>query len=1392
MHHDWTTLPLGAGGRSLIEASAGTGKTWTIAVLYLRLLLEQGLSPRAIVVTTFTEAAAQELRERLRRRLLWAEAQAAGFLRVVRPDEESLGPRLCGGDAQGEAETGHFATLAGAGDEVASVGLTADHARDEAPASDPALDWLHARWRIAGTAARDLQALRLALAELEHAPVSTLHGLCRRILAEQPIEAGADFRAAELVSTESLLDELSADLWRRLQQGSEDEPLYRLQRMTGKALSLAQLRGLLKAALMAGIEVEAPALPAEDPAAASPAQPDAARAAQLQAVVDNAALFNKRAKLHRALAALAQALDPVRNTQGLPAWQCLSADEIEGLANARALTAVSKLGKTHAGLLAATEFAATLCEPVLARMQAAPQAFLHALAAAGRARMNALLQLRRQQSFDSLLESVDAALAREAQAAGDSGRRPLADTLFAQWPVALVDEFQDTDALQFGILDRLCRDSAGGERGRLVMIGDPKQAIYRFRGGDIHAYRRAAEQVDEHLNLAVNQRSSTALVAGCNALFALAGEALSTDVDHDIRYLPVQAAGRADAKPYRIGGSAPEAALVLHFQTDIAGGQEARRQAALRACASQIVELLNDPAHTLDGRRVGPADIAVLLPRAADIAHLRLLLEARGVPCVATSRDSVLAGDTARELQVLLHGVVHPGDAGALRAAAATRLWGARFAEIRRWQDEPEGLQQVALRFRTLHAVLIERGVAGLIEALLEQIAERALSTRRGERLLTDLRHLGELLQEASEDLGGPEELLAWLQHQREGAAVDEAAADERQLRIESQQPRLRLLTLHASKGLEFPIVFLPLMWANGAGSDRAPWRRSDGVSAKPRLSYADEAKAQQQVDLQDERFRLLYVALTRAVHACHVHALDPTRPKRAGGKVAAHEGVDAAPLDVLMQRLFEARPELAAALKAGEAPALDPIGLRPAWPASTRTRYAEAEVAESPRRARELRPLPVRAPEAKHSFTSLSRAGRAQSETLLDAEAPAQDESLVPAADESRYHAATSPSSVRNPIGQAGDSPDAANRHPREGGDPAKPRQGQDTLGPRLRGGDEGEGANVPGLERAAVLRGGEGDAEAERERRAREGGDQEFAQSDEARFGSNSTPADGPGEGDRTRHPKTGPLGNNDQLEAPHPELLALAGLRGAGFGNALHSLLELRAIGTPLVQQLEHVQATLAGAGLRTRDFEPLGLARFSERLAQRLDAALAAPLGLARAPDLALGDVPAQDQRAELGFDFALPEIALADLAAACARHGEPELVPASARRVAGLMSGKIDLVFRVDDGFHVLDYKGNWLGERVGDYLGERLGAAMDHSQYRFQALLYTLALDRYLQQRLGDAYGREQQLGECVYLFLRAAGLASGAGIWRQRFAPGLIEDAQAALAGAWHTAVAA
>ena len=177
---DWRSLVLQAGGRSLIQASAGTGKTWTIAALYLRLVLEGDtpLTPRQIVVTTFTDAAAQELRERLRARLLDAETLASRHVQT--PNAEA--PRQ----------------------------------------ADEFVDWLWQRWHHAqGSAATDLMRLRLALAELDLAPIATLHGLCRRILADFPFDSGSGFRAPSLIDGADLLDELSDDLWRCVQQGDK-------------------------------------------------------------------------------------------------------------------------------------------------------------------------------------------------------------------------------------------------------------------------------------------------------------------------------------------------------------------------------------------------------------------------------------------------------------------------------------------------------------------------------------------------------------------------------------------------------------------------------------------------------------------------------------------------------------------------------------------------------------------------------------------------------------------------------------------------------------------------------------------------------------------------------------------------------------------------------------------------------------------------------------------------------------------------------------------------------------------------------------------------------------------------------------------------------------------
>ena len=243
-----------------------------------------------------------------------------------------------------------------------------------------------------------------------------------------------------------------------------------------------------------------------------------------------------------------------------------------------------------------------------------------------------------------------------------------------------------------------------------------------------------------------------------------------------------------------------------------------------------------------------------------------------------------------------------------------------------------------------------------------------------------------------------------------------------------------------------------------------------------------------------------------------------------------------------------------------------------------------------------------------------------------------------------------------------------------------------------------------------------------------------------------------------------------------AEHPELLALSAVRGPDFGNALHGIFEHRRIDTPLSAQAEFVRRCLLDSGVRSRDVPIDALVPL---LAERVQASLDADLG----GGLRLVAVPTQCMRAEMEFHFALDDVSIRALRAACAAHGEPALVPSIAlSRINGLMTGKIDLVFQHAGRFHVLDYKGNWLGSRLADYAPDALRRAMDAHHYRFQALLYTVAVDRYLRQRV-PGYARAEHLGDALYLFVRAVGLAPDAGVWRQRFDDALIDAVDGALA---------
>lgn len=1190
---DWRTLRLDPPGRSLIEASAGTGKTWAISVLFLRLLLECQLSPRQIVVTTFTNAAADELRERLRARVQWALRLAEHF------DGQSADPEKT----------------------------------DES--------FLFARWQFDPTLiATDTARLRLALSELELAPVTTLHGLCRRVLADYPFASGAPFVLGEMADGRAMVADVAQDLWRRLQQGGDEDALAAAFSSVKFAPSRTLLNRLVSMLLTPGSRVAD-----DDP---PPAPLDARLATQLRSLAGRASLHVARTrKLKEAWCALADWLldQSVPPDEGwVENLRCAFGDQ-----RSKYLTPAADEDPQVQEVLA---FCQRTCLPRLhfllhGKSKHPPQA-LRALALASRRMLLDRLAAANQLGFDELILMVHDVLV-------DPGRperaAALADALFAAWPVALVDEFQDTDSLQYAILDRIYRDQDGVVRGRMVMIGDPKQSIYRFRGGDIHAYLRAAAVAgaDDRLALHVNHRSSRALVDAFNGLYRLCGDRLSAEEEGSpICYLPVDASARQDASLYSVGGEPLRQPLQIHYEEAFPESVGERRDLALVACANQIAAMLESGEHRIGEALVQPSDIAVLLPANAQLDQLRRLLAERGVPCVTTSRASVFSTDIARELQVLLHGVAHVSDPGALRAAVATRLWGESYAGLQALADDPGRWQSETAVFREWRVLWRQRGVQSVVGRLMDRVATRLLGAAQGERALTDLRHLGELLQAQAEYLNGPEELLAWFADQRAGeGSGDEESLDARQLRIESDARRVRLMTLHVSKGLEFPIVFLPLMWDHKGRRATDACLLSDTAGGRRLLSTSagfDEDMREQ----QDESFRVFYVALTRAIHAVRVFALPPERPETAAKNSQPARGTARSALDAMLSRM---QPGLDSAQRDAAHPGIRWVR---GWHPVQQQDFSGGKIQVPV--SRQARPLPPAAPgplPARHSFTTLTSKA---SQASVDPEAAAGDE--------------TTP-----------DSPVLA-------------------MAP----------------EPLEVL-----------------------------------VPSPSP--------------------PVAHPDIVALAAVRGADFGNAVHAIFEQRIAGQSMAAQPALIARQLAFNNVRHKELSP---ERLQSLLASRLQGVLDAPLGGTDGPRL--GELSAADMRAEMEFNFALGGSSLQRLQQLCARdHGEAELIPSGHRSLAGLMTGKIDLSFRHDGRFHVLDYKGNYLGDAIEDYQGARLLAGMDKSSYRFQALLYTVAMDRYLRQRI-PGYQRSTQLGDCWYVFVRAAGLAPAAGVWRHRFPDGLLD----------------
>ncbi|WP_426933652.1 exodeoxyribonuclease V subunit beta [Xanthomonas arboricola] len=1224
-------------GVRLIEASAGTGKTFTLATLFTRLVVERGLRIGQILAVTFTEAATQELRRRIRERLVLAatlvpdaSVGAARAATDLADDPSRPGPLLH------EAPDAFLATHLGTDTETptAPVGAAraatdlADDPSRPGPLLQDAPDVLLTRAVLAThlatgteTPAALRRRLQQAVEEIDLAAVFTIHGFCARVLREHALESGQAFAAPELLANDrELLGEVAADLWRqRAADAAMAEDLIALWSGGPEALA-SDLRALVRHPTL----LPAAATTNDDSAALLQAVQDASTAVAAAFQAHGSAFFDT------IMAAIDGGI--LSKVSYKPEWLTALWYWFDSFAAAPSMHATP-----HAKLikLTAAELAAGTNKKFVDRTPASPLSheidgyltalagveawrsrrrirLLHALREDAIARLALLKRQRRVQTYDDLVDGVAHALeGAQAQA--------LVTRLRAQYAIALVDEFQDTDDRQWAIFSNVFGEGplarAAGLEPALFLIGDPKQAIYGFRGGDVRTYLAAAVTAELAPPLSHNFRSRPGVLAAIDALYAQAGytDAFLTD---GIAFHPVRpGTKRVDADLQRDGGPAP--ALTLWRAPEppppIKGkpkpwSANRARELATAACVAAIRGWLaggRDGTATVNGRPVQAGDIAVLVRSHGEATRMQQALGAVGIPAVAAGKQSLFATDEALELLALLQALLDPGDDSCLRAALATVLIGADAAAIaalahdgerhRRWQQQ-------ALDWRERWQ---RGGPLALIGDLGAAHGQRLLALVDGERRLTNYLQLAELLQEADARALGPHGLVDWLSRRIANADDNDEA---QQLRLESDARRVQIVTLHKSKGLEYPLVFLPYIGIGrsdkGAGRHcvvHAPelgrqlhWKTDKD---DPTWSAAEAAWKQEQ---RAEDARLLYVGLTRAEHALWI----------ASGPFHQHERTALSGMLRALDALQGAAGEGAVVVDTSTPPANLPRLPPP----------VEAQVP------------PARAPQRHiapdwwvYSFTQLANADAG---------------------------AATDPMASATVVGSGGS--------------------------------DEPSGS-----EAVAVAA----------------------------------------------------------EVDAFDPRFA------GNRFGVVMHDVFERCDFaawqawrpGLPAPEgQAAAILEALQRGGYVEKEWDD-GLAMLTALIGHTLTVAL--PEGTT------LAAVPAAQRRNEMEFHFAMRPTRVDALLALLHRFGVvgDRQAFGARQRLEGLMTGLIDLTYTVDGRWYVLDYKSN----RLPSYDADALARAMAHSEYELQALIYTVALHRWLRFRLGDGYDYARDFGGVRYLFCR-------------------------------------
>jgi len=1150
-------------GKNLIQASAGTGKTWTISFLYLRLIIEQQLTVDQLLVVTYTRAATEELRERIRERLKVAVAAYEN-------------PEM----AKGEYED--------------LLNLY--------PPDDEQCLWY----------------LRRALLSFDEAAVFTIHGFCQRALQENAFDVGLPFDS-ELVQDEADLQIALADqFWqqRMLEPDSLDLSVLHSEQVTPDSL-LGDVRNFIGKPYLLPVRAE------------TVTETDFSEIQQsYQSALANAALMWQQQK-----SGILELLSPTVMKQTsykqaqLESAGALLESLFEGLALKGVEAALLKftpaniLKQVKKGQTAPEHMFFGTCERLLLDFEALQDMQKNALE---QLRFDLLLFLQKELpaskrkagllAFDDLLVNLQEALEL---------RPSLAEGLAKRYRVALIDEFQDTDPVQFKVFEHIYAESEG----RLFYVGDPKQAIYSFRGADIHTYLYAADSVEapQQYTLDKNFRSQPQLIAAFNHLFSIPSDPFSNG--GKIGYEQVQAGGVVKGALQCPGDTAPFRIWDWDSMDAELGKGDVLEQVA-RATANDIARRLQQGQSgeaSIDGKPVGSGDFAVLVRSHKQGRLIKAALQQCGIASVQTSPQGIFQTHEAVELRVLLAAIAEPGHMPKVRRALVTELMGGDMQTLLDMDEQPRLLEQQLEGFYRWQRLWQQRGFMAMLRDWMsrQNVNSRLLAYLDGERRLTNLLHLGELIHaETREHLSGMQATLRWLQQRAEKSD----SQDEHQLRLESDENLVQIITIHKSKGLQYPIVYCPFLWNETSVPQGSRWfawydpesQQSCLQAGALRLA---EAKASQQAEEMSENLRLLYVALTRAQYQCTVVL--------ASGEISGFNYKSA-----LGWILFGHLPDAQRILATKSGGKMQP---------DERQQLMHEQL---------------------HQLVE-GAAGNISHESLPEA------------------HELVTYQPER----------DAINLQAR-----------------RFK-------HIIPPVTRVGSFSGLTSGSHDERP-------DHDAAISLE--------------------------LGVTPVMDRSSSEFPG-----GPRAGVCLHQMLELLDFQKPIEDQREEV----IDKSLQDQGYE-LRLRDAAEALIYNT---LHTPL--LQGKTLTLADVAKSERLDELEFYFPVGGLQVANLKTILTiglPDGEEWQVIREAVEqlsfadLSGFMKGFVDLIFRHDGKFYVVDYKSNWLGESPDDYAEPNLYQAMAHSHYYLQFLIYCVALHRYLRQRLGEAnYSWDKDVGGVLYLFLR-------------------------------------